>query len=129
MSITPARLLAALAAAAAVAPAAAAAQADPSISVAPSTAALDERVTVRGRDFVVFESCARRVTVRLRSAQNEVRLGRARVRESGRVRFRFVARDHNVGPGRWRVVVSQRCESGRDGSRFFRRASARLRLR
>ena len=107
----------------------AAAGTNPSISVSPSVASLDEQITVRGRDFVVFENCRRRVSVRLRSDQNEVRLARARVRASGRVTFRFVASDHNIGPGRWRIVVFQRCESGNDGSPFRLRARAALRLR
>ena len=84
---------------------------------------------MRGAGFVVFENCRRRVSVRLRSDQNEVRLGTARVRASGRLRFRFVAADRNVGPGSWRVVVFQRCESGKDGSPFRLRARAALRLR
>ena len=104
--------MAAVAAALAL-PAGALAGTNPSITVSPSVADLDEQVTVRGRDFIVFENCRRRVSVRLRSDQNEVRLGTARVRASGRLRFRFVAADRNVGPGRWRVVVFQRCESGR----------------
>ena len=118
-----------IAAVAAIAPQTAAAGTNPSITVSPSAAGLREQVTVRGRDFVVFENCRRRVSVRLRSDQNEVRLGRARVRRSGRVVFRFVAADHNVGPGAWRVVVFQRCESGDDGSPFRLRARASLRLR
>jgi len=120
---------AAVAALALALPAAAPAGTNPSITVSPSVASLDQQVTVRGRNFVVFENCRRRVSVRLRSDQNEVRLGTARVRRSGRVRFQFVAEDRNVGPGRWRVVVFQRCESGKDGSPFRLRARASLRLR
>ena len=69
------------------------------------------------------------VSIRLRSAQNRVRLGSARVRRSGRFRFRWTPDEANVGPGRWRVVVRMRCESGDDGSPVIRRRGADIRVR
>lgn len=84
---------------------------------------------VKGRGWPVNEFCRRRVRISLRSDQNAVRLGGARVRRSGRFRFEWVPQDENVGPGRWRLVARMRCESGKDGSPVFVRDSVRIRVR
>jgi hypothetical protein len=34
-----------------------------------------------------------------------------------------------VGPGRWQLVARMRCESGKDGSVVWARASVALRIR
>jgi len=114
------RLIAPLALAAllAAAPAAAAA---PRISVSPATIDRDETQTVTGRGWPVIEFCERKVTVKLKSAQNRARLGTARVRRSGRFTFTWNAEDANVGSGHWRLVVRMRCESGEDGSPVFQK--------
>ena len=110
---------------AAAAPAAAA----PRISVSPTTVDRDETQTVKGRGWPVIEFCERRVVVKLKSAQNRVRLGSAHVRRSGRFRFEWNAEDANVGSGRWRLVVRMTCESGEDGSPNLVRRRADVRIR
>jgi hypothetical protein len=117
-------LAAALAVVAAV-PAAAA----PQIDVAPRVVDRDETQTVKGRGWPVIEFCEREVVILLKSDQNRVRLGDARVRRSGRFRFEWNAEDENVGSGRWRLVVRMKCESGNDGSPNFVRRRAAIRVR
>jgi hypothetical protein len=101
----------------------------PRISVSPATVERDEAQTVRGRGWTVFESCERRVEVKLKSAQNRARLGFARVRRSGRFRFEWTAEEARVGPGRWRLVVRMTCESGNDGSPVFQKRRLNIRIR
>jgi hypothetical protein len=107
---------------------AAAAPARQTITVRPRVVGFGEDQIVRGRHWVVFENCQRRVRVRLRSGQNSFKIGHAHVRRSGRFRFEWTPRRARVGAGRWRVVVRQKCESGKDGSTFFARASRRIRI-
>jgi hypothetical protein len=109
---------------AAAAPVAAA----PRISVAPRTVEHDEDQAVTGRGWPVIEFCQRRVVVKLKSDQNSVRLGSARVRISGRFRFEWTPDDENVGAGRWRLVVRMTCESGEDGSPNFVRRRTDIRV-
>jgi hypothetical protein len=109
------------------APASAAAK--PSISVSPSSLGVGETVEITGRGYMVFENCVRRVSVSLRSSQNVVSLGRARVSSRGRFTLEVTPHDRNAGNGRWRVVASQRCESGDDGEPFAIRAGTTLTLR
>jgi hypothetical protein len=99
-----------------------------SITVRPRVVGFGEDQVVRGRNWVVFENCQRRVRVRLRSPQNSFKIGHAHVRRSGRFRFEWTPRRARVGAGRWRLVVLQKCESGKDGSTFFERASKRIRI-
>ena len=122
-------LLAPAAAAAALACTAPSAVAAPSIGVSPATVDRDATQTVTGRGWPVIEFCERHVAIRLRSAQNRVRLGSVRVRASGRFRFRWTPDEANVGPGRWRLVVRLRCESGDDGSPVILRRGADIRVR
>ena len=122
-------LLAPAAVAAALAFTSSPAGAATTIGVSPATVDRDATQTVTGRGWPVIEFCERHVTVRLQSAQNRVRLGSARVRDSGRFRFRWTPDEANVGPGRWRLVVRMRCESGDDGSPVIRRRGADIRVR
>ena len=64
----------------------------------------------------------------MRSAQNEAVVAQRRVSETGRFRFRWIPRNRNVGPGRWRLVARMRCESGKDGSRIVQRRATRIRV-
>ena len=109
--------------------AAAPATAAPRIDVAPRVVDGDETQTVRGRGWPVIEFCERAVVVKLKSDQNRVRLGSARVRLSGRFRFEWNAADANVGSGKWRLVVRMTCESGADGSPNLVRRRASIRVR
>jgi hypothetical protein len=108
---------------------AAPAAAAPQIDVAPRVVDRDETQTVKGRGWPVIEFCEREVVVLLKSDQNRVRLGDARVRRSGRFRFEWNAEEENVGSGRWRLVVRMRCERGLDGSPNFVRRRAAIRVR
>jgi hypothetical protein len=110
-------------AAAASPPAAAAAQ---TITAAPKTVATTDIQTVRGSGWPVIEFCSRTVRVSVRSAQNSAPIAQRHVRANGRFSFRWSARNKNVGPGRWRLVARMRCESGKDGSTVFVRASTRI---
>ncbi|HWT21961.1 MAG TPA: hypothetical protein VN213_00490 [Solirubrobacteraceae bacterium] len=123
--VVPLLAVLALAGVAPPAPAAAA----PRLSATPDPVRFGEVVTVSGRGWPVIEFCARRVRLVLRSAQNELGLGFARVRASGRFRFEWTPRRSEVGAGAWRVVARLRCESGDDGSPVFMRRSVSLRIR
>lgn len=48
------------------------------------------------------------------------------MRTNGRFSFRWVPKNKNVGKGNWRLVARMRCESGKDGSAVFVRASTRI---
>ena len=52
-----------------------------------------------------------------------------RISDSGRFSLRWVTQNKNIGPGRWRLVARMRCESGKDGSTVFVRASTLIRVR
>jgi hypothetical protein len=51
------------------------------------------------------------------------------VSDSGRFSFRWVPKNKNIGPGRWRLVARMRCESGKDGSTVFVRGTKLIRVR
>ena len=108
---------------------AAGAQAAQSISADPIRVDRTATQTVRGRDWPVIEFCSRTVRVSVRSAQNSVPIAQRHVSDSGRFSFRWVPKNKNVGPGRWRLVARMRCESGKDGSTIFVRASRLIRVR
>jgi len=82
--------------------------------------------TVRGVGWPVIEFCSRTIRVSVRSAQNSALIAQRHIRANGRFSFRWVPRNKNVGPGRWRLVARMRCESGKDGSTVFVRASTRI---
>ena len=108
---------------------AAGAQAAQSITADPVRVDQTATQTVRGRDWPVIEFCSRTVRVFVVSAQNSAPIAQRHVSDSGRFSFRWVPKNKNVGPGRWRLVARMRCESGKDGSTVFTRASRLIRVR
>ena len=126
------RAPAALTAAAIVVLAAAAsvaAQTTQTVTAAPTVVDSTAVQTVRGRNWPVFENCSRTIRAFVRSDQNSVPIAQRHIPDSGNFTFRWIPRNKNVGPGRWRLVVRMRCESGRDGSTFFVRAGTAIRVR
>ena len=110
--------------AAAAAPALA--QGDPRITASPQTVKRTDIQTVRGRNWPVIEFCSRTIRARVVSAQNSAPIAQRHIGDDGRFTFRWIPRNKNVGKGSWRLVVRMRCESGKDGSIFFVRASTRI---
>ncbi len=108
---------------------AAGAQAAQSITADPVKVNQNAVQTVRGRNWPVIEFCSRTVRVSVRSAQNSAPIAQRHVSDSGRFRFRWIPKNKNVGPGRWRLVARMRCESGKDGSTNIVRASTLIRVR
>jgi hypothetical protein len=102
------------------------AQAAQRITVSPQTVSRTAVQTVHGFGWPVIEFCSRTVRVSVRSAQNAAPVAQRRIRENGRFTFRWIPNNKNVGPGTWRLVARVRCESGKDGSTFFVRASRRI---
>jgi len=107
---------------------AAGAQAAQSISADPVRVDRADAQTVRGRGWPVIEFCSRTVRVSVVSAQNSAPIAQRHVSDTGRFSFRWIPDNKNVAPGRWRLVAKMRCESGRDGSTFFTRASRLIRV-
>ena len=103
-----------------------AAQAAQTITATPKAVDRADVQTVRGRGWPVIEFCSRTVRVSVRSAQNSAPIAQRHVRANGRFSFRWVPQNKNIGPGRWRLVARTRCESGKDGSTLFVRASTRI---
>ncbi len=103
-----------------------AAQAAQTITATPTAVDRADVQTVRGRGWPVIEFCSRTVRVSVRSAQNSAPIAQRHVRANGRFSFRWVPQNKNIGPGRWRLVARMRCESGKDGSTVFVRASTRI---
>jgi hypothetical protein len=124
-----AAVIASIAAAAGVAAVATAAPGDPRITADPMIVDSDAIQTVRGRNWPVIEFCSRTVRVSVRSPQNAAPIAQRHVSDTGRFRFRWIPDNKNIGPGRWRLVARMRCESGKDGSTFFVRASTLIRIR
>lgn len=120
-------VLAALIATAGVAPVAHGA-AGPRLTVTPSTVALGSPTVIAGRHWPVIEFCRPTVKLTLRSAQNAVTLAVLRIRDDGSFRYRWTPAPKRIGPGRWRVVARQRCESGKDGSTVWTVRSTPVRL-
>lgn len=121
-----AAVIASLATAAGIATAA---PGDPRISADPAVVDSDQIQIVRGRNWPVIEFCSRTIRVSVRSVQNSAPIAQRHVSDTGRFRFRWIPDNKNIGPGRWRLVARMRCESGRDGSTFFVRASTPIRIR
>ena len=120
-----AAVIAALAAAAGIATA----QADPRITADPVRVDSDAIQVVRGRNWPVIEFCSRTARVFVVSAQNSAPIAQRHVSDSGRFSFRWVPKNKNIGPGRWRLVARMRCESCKDGSTVFVRATKLIRVR
>jgi hypothetical protein len=110
----------------AVAAAAPVADAVQTITASPKTVKRTDVQTVRGRGWPVIEFCSRTVRASVRSAQNAVPIAQRHIGDNGRFTFRWVPKNKNVGKGSWRLVVRMRCESGKDGSIFFVKASTRI---
>jgi hypothetical protein len=108
---------------------AAAAPGDPRITADPAVVDSDQIQTVRGRNWPVIEFCSRTIRVSVRSAQNSAPIAQRHVSDAGRFRFRWIPDNKSIGPGRWRLVARMRCESGKDGSTVFVRASTPIRIR
>jgi hypothetical protein len=102
------------------------AQTNQSITASPKTVKRADVQTVRGRGWPVIEFCSRTIRVAVRSPQNLVPIAQRRVRTNGRFAFRWIPKNKNVGKGQWRLVARMRCESGKDGSTIFVRASTRI---
>jgi hypothetical protein len=108
---------------------AAPAAAKESVAASPDPVRFGETLVVTGKGWPVIEFCSRTVRLSLRSDQNAFRIGSVRVGDRGRFRFEWIPRRAKVGAGRWTLVARMRCESGKDGSALFRRASVPLRIR
>jgi hypothetical protein len=100
-----------------------------SITASPNPVEFGQTLVVTGKGWPVIEFCSRTVRLSLRSDQNAFRIGLVRVSDRGRFRFEWIPRRTRVGPGRWQLVARMRCESGRDGSVVWARASVALRIR
>lgn len=105
---------------------ASAAGAAQTITATPKSVDRADVQTVRGRGWPVIEFCSRTVRVSVRSAQNSAPIAQRHIRANGRFSFRWIPQNKNIGPGRWRLVARMRCESGKDGSTVFVRASTRI---
>jgi hypothetical protein len=108
---------------------AAPAAAKQSIAASPNPIHFGQTQTVTGKGWPVIEFCSRTVHLSLRSDQNAFGLGTTRVGDHGRLRFHWIPRRAKVGAGRWQLVARMRCESGKDGSAVFMRASVAVRIR
>jgi hypothetical protein len=95
----------------------------PRITATPQTVKRTDIQTVRGRGWPVIEFCSRTIRARVVSAQNAAPIAQRHIGDDGRFTFRWIPKNKNVGKGSWRLVVRMRCESGKDGSIFFVRAS------
>jgi hypothetical protein len=100
-----------------------------SVSASPNPIHYGQPLIVKGKGWPVIEFCSRTVRLSLRSDQNAFRIGKARVGEGGRFRFRWVPHRARVGAGRWTLVARMRCESGKDGSPVPTTASTKIRIR
>jgi hypothetical protein len=102
------------------------AQNSQSLSATPKTVKRTDIQTVRGRGWPVIEFCSRTVRVFVRTAQNSAPIAQRHIRANGRFSFRWIPKNKNIGKGDWRLVARMRCESGKDGSTIFVRASTRI---
>jgi hypothetical protein len=100
-----------------------------SITASPNPVEFGQTLVVTGKGWPVIEFCSRTVRLSLRSDQNAFRIGLVRVNDRGRFHFEWIPRRAKVGPGRWQLVARMRCESGKDGSVVWARASVALRIR
>jgi hypothetical protein len=96
------------------------------ITATPKTVSRTEIQTVRGRGWPVIEFCSRTIRASVRSAQNAAPIAQRHIGDDGRFTFRWIPRNKNIGRGTWTLVVRMRCESGKDGSTHFVRATTRI---
>jgi hypothetical protein len=104
----------------------AAAAAAQSISATPKTVSRNAIQTVHGRGWPVIEFCSRTIRVSVRSAQNSAPIAQRHIKDNGRFTFRWIPKNKNIGPGDWTLVARMRCESGKDGSTHFVKATRRI---
>jgi hypothetical protein len=116
-----------LAGAALAAPATAAAA--PSITASPRTVARNAIQTVHGHGWPVIEFCSRTVRVYVKSPQNVAPIAQRHIAADGSFTFRWVPKNKNIGRGDWTMVAKMRCESGKDGSTHFVRATKPITIR
>jgi hypothetical protein len=95
--------------------ASAGAASNPSIHVQPATVAFGQSFTVTGEHWPVIEFCSRKMRFSLRSDQNAVAIGHARITKKGKFTFTYKVKKGAVGGGDWLVQAKQACESGEDG--------------
>jgi hypothetical protein len=108
-------------------------------AAAPGTAAAAQRITaspktvdraavqtVRGSGWPVIEFCSRTIRVSVKSAQNSAPIAQRHIGADGRFTFRWIPKNKNVGRGDWTLVARMRCESGKDGSTRFVRATTSI---
>jgi hypothetical protein len=107
---------------------AAAGAAKEKVTASPRPVHFGQTLTVRGSNWPVIEFCRRKVKLTLTTSQQAFRIGAAHVRDDGTFTFHYVPRKAKVGAGLWRLRVRLRCESGKDGSTVYRRASVRFRI-
>jgi hypothetical protein len=96
------------------------------ITASPQSVNRNAVQTVHGLGWPVIEFCSRTVRVFVRSAQNSAPIAQRHIRANGRFTFRWIPKNKNIGKGDWRLVARMRCESGKDGSTIFARASTRI---
>jgi hypothetical protein len=96
------------------------------ISASPKTVGRTAVQTVRGSGWPVIEFCSRTIRVSVRSAQNAAPIAQRHISDTGRFTFRWIPRNKNIGPGSWTLLARMRCESGKDGSTRFVRATTRI---
>lgn len=101
----------------------------PRLSASPNPIGFGRPLTIAGHGWPVIEFCERRVRLSLRSPQNALPIGTARVGLRGGFRRTWTPRRAEVGAGRWRLIARMRCESGRDGSAVPVVRSLTLRIR
>jgi hypothetical protein len=127
----PALALVGVVSAVAIAPAVAfaAGGGHPRVSATPRTVHFGQQQTVSGHGWAVIEFCRRTVRLSLVSAQNVADIGTARIRDDGTFTRRWTPRRAAVGAGDWNLRVTQRCESGKDGSTIFVRRAIPIHIR
>jgi hypothetical protein len=93
------------------------------ITASPKTVKRTAIQTVRGNGWPVIEFCSRTIRVFVKSPQNVAPIAQRHIGADGRFTFRWVPKNKNVGRGDWTLVAKMRCESGKDGSTHFVRAT------
>ena len=96
------------------------------ISAVPQTVKRNAIQTVHGGGWPVIEFCSRTIRVSVRSAQNAAPIAQRHIGDNGRFTFRWIPKNKNIGRGSWTMVARMRCESGKDGSTFFVKATRRI---
>ena len=104
----------------------AAASAAQHITATPKTVKRTAIQTVRGGGWPVIEFCSRTIRVFVKSPQNVAPIAQRHVGDNGRFTFRWIPKNKNIGRGDWTLVAKMRCESGKDGSTRFVRATTRI---